>query len=41
MGDELAFWRRHEIDPFELAVRLYEVSGDIAAAEQIIRKVRA
>lgn len=40
MGDELAFWRQHEIDPFELAVRLYEVSGDVAAAEQIIRKVR-
>src|SRR5690242_5288229 len=27
--EELAFWRLHEIDPFELAVRLYEVSGDI------------
>ena len=40
MGDELAFWRQHEIDPFELAVRLYEVSGDVNAAEQIIRKVR-
>lgn len=39
-GDELAFWRSHEIDPFELAVRLYEVSGDVQAAEQIIRKVR-
>lgn len=38
--DELAFWRSHEIDPFELAVRLYEVSGDVQAAEQIIRKVR-
>ena len=41
MGDELAFWRLHEIDPFELAVRLYEVSGDIQAAEQILRKARA
>lgn len=39
-GDELAWWRSHEIDPFELAVRLYEVSGDVQAAEQIIRKVR-
>lgn len=39
-GEELAFWRSREIDPFELAVRLYEVSGDVQAAEAIIRKVR-
>ncbi|WP_260855655.1 hypothetical protein [Mesorhizobium amorphae] len=38
--EELAFWRLHEIDPFELAAKLYEVSGDIAAAVAIIRKVR-
>lgn len=38
--DELAWWRSHEIDPFELAVRLYEVSGDVQAAEAIIRKAR-
>lgn len=33
-------WRSHEIDPFELAARLYEVSGDEQAAEAILRKVR-
>jgi hypothetical protein len=35
-GDELAFWRKHEIDPFELAVRLYEISGDVDAGRRII-----
>lgn len=38
--EELAFWRLHEIDPFELAIRLYEVSGDVQAATAIIRKAR-
>ncbi len=38
--DELAFWRLHEIDPFELAAKLYAVSGDEVAAQAIIRKVR-
>lgn len=38
--EELVFWRSYEIDPFDLAVRLYEVSGDVQAAEAIIRKVR-
>lgn len=33
---ELAFWRRHGIDPFELAAKLYEVSGDIEAGKAII-----
>lgn len=32
--------RSHEIDPFELAVRLYEVSGDEQAAVRIIRSAR-
>lgn len=39
--NELVFWRRHGIDPFTLAARLYDVSGDVAAAERIIREVRA
>lgn len=35
--NEMEFWRQHGIDPFVLASRLYEVSGDVAAGEQIIR----
>jgi len=39
-GDELAWWRSHGIDPFELAIKLYENTGDAAACIAIIRKAR-
>lgn len=39
-GDELSFWRRHEIDPFELALKLYDVSGDIEAGRLILSRAR-
>lgn len=39
-GNELAFWRSHSIDPFQLAIDLYSVSGDIEAATAIILKAR-
>ena len=39
-GDELAWWRSHGIDPFELAIKLYESTGDAAACIAIIRKAR-
>lgn len=39
-GDELEWWRSHGIDPFELAIRLYEVSGDIEAGIRIVKKAR-
>jgi len=34
--NEMEFWRRHGTDPFELAIRLYELSGDIEAATAFI-----
>lgn len=34
--DELEFWRQHGIDPFDMAMKLYEVSGNIEAATRII-----
>lgn len=39
--NELAWWRSHNIDPFELAVKLYEVSGQFDAAVAIIRKAKS
>jgi len=39
-ANELAWWRSHGIDPFELAIKLYEVSGDIPAGIEIIRNTR-
>lgn len=39
-GAELEFWKSRGVDPFELAIKLYEVSGDVAAAEIIIRSAR-
>lgn len=39
-GNELEFWSRHGIDPFDLAQRLYEVSGDTQAAIRIIMTAR-
>jgi hypothetical protein len=38
--NELQWWRKHGIDPFELAIRLYEVSGDVDAATAIARKAK-
>jgi hypothetical protein len=38
--NELAFYKRHGIDPFDLAARLYEVSGDTEAAIRIIAEAR-
>jgi hypothetical protein len=38
--NEMAFWRSHNIDPLELALKLYEVSGQFEAAISIIRKVK-
>jgi len=38
--NELAFWRRHGIDPFQLAIDLYSVTGDVEAATTIILKAR-
>ena len=35
-GDELEWWRLQGIDPFELAIKLYEVSGDIPAGLAVI-----
>ena len=39
-GNELVFWRSHGIDPFQLAIDLYSVSGDVEAATAIILKAR-
>lgn len=39
-GNELAFWRSHGIDPFQLAIDLYSVTGDVEAATAIILKAR-
>lgn len=39
-ANELGWWKSHGIDPFELAVSLYEVSGDIEAGTAILRKAR-
>lgn len=40
MGDELKWWRQHEIDPFEVAIKLYEVTGDLSAGTAIIFRAR-
>lgn len=36
---EPAFWEIHQIDPFKLALSLWEVSGDLEAAQSIISEV--
>jgi hypothetical protein len=38
--NEMEFWRRHGIDPFQVADALYQATGDIAAATAIILKAR-
>lgn len=39
-GDELHYWRRHGIDPFDLAQKLYDLSGDTEAAIRTIMNAR-
>lgn len=39
--NELLFWRSHGIDPFELAIKLYEDSGNFEACCLIISKARS
>lgn len=39
-GAEEAFWERHGIDPFVLAMSLYQSTGDEEAGEIIIREAR-
>lgn len=39
-GAELEFWRRHGIDPFELAIALYSVTGNVEAGKSIIAKAK-
>ena len=38
-GGEEAFWKRHGIDPFVIAMALYQSTGDEEAGEMIIRGV--
>lgn len=39
--NELLFWRSHGVDPFELAIKLYEVTGDIEAGKRITAAARS
>jgi hypothetical protein len=39
-GNELAFWRRYNVDPFILALTLYAHSGDVDTAELVIIRQR-
>lgn len=39
--NEMAFWRKYGIDPFELALRLYDVSGNADLGTQIVRSARS
>ncbi len=39
-ANELDWWRSHGIDPFDLAAKLYEISGDATAGTEIIRKAK-
>ncbi|MDI1266813.1 MAG: hypothetical protein PS018_26470 [bacterium] len=39
-GNEIEFWRRHGIDPFELAIRLYEDTGNLDAGQKHIEAAR-
>lgn len=38
--NEMEWWRSHEIDPFAVAARLYEISGDIEAGKAILTRAR-
>jgi hypothetical protein len=39
-GEELKFWAKHRLDPFGLALALYDASGDEEIAEAIIASHR-
>ena len=39
-GNEMEFWRSHGIDPFELAIKLYENTGDATKCIEILRTAR-
>lgn len=39
-GNEITFWRQHGIDPFRVAQSLYQLCGDEAAAELVIKLAR-
>lgn len=39
-GNEMAFWRRHGINPFVLALTLYAHSGDHELADQVLSAQR-
>lgn len=39
-GSEMAFWNRYGINPFDLASRLYQHTGDRDAAQRIIAEAR-
>lgn len=41
IGDEAAFWAKHRIDPFLLALSLWRVTGREDEAEQIISETRS
>lgn len=38
--NEMEFWRAHGIDPFDLALKLHEATGNFEAALSIISKAR-
>ena len=37
-GAEMEWWSRHGIDPFDLASKLYEVTGDIEAGTAVLAR---
>lgn len=39
-GSELEFWRQHGIDPFEAALKLYDLSGQFDAAVRFLASLR-
>lgn len=39
-GNELAFWKRYNVDPFVLALTLYAHTGDVETAELVIIRQR-
>lgn len=38
--NEMAFWRKHDIDPFTAAQELYDLSGNFDAAVRFINSLR-
>lgn len=39
-GNEIEFWDQYGIDPFDAAVRLYAVTGDLEAGARVIASIR-